>query len=274
MEHNRFILSMDWGSNKTSTGFYTEFNNKRKQKIQSLRKSLTYLQRAGPGSYNLPNLFGGNISDSNLNNNPCYSIGKEDKRTIKVMDRHQRAANLGKFSPGVGRYSPDISKLKNKSPEAKIGREKRFIELKHWLELKKNVPHAYSNHETSELLQSTVGKGFTKEKRFLMQAKKEQETSLYPSPNHYNSNLYNTISSTQYGKLLSRTNSMDAKNSFADKSIEKFNKKQYYKELEKGYYHSISPGPGAYNIGGQLTKSLSYVRNSINTSFTKVSQSN
>ena len=69
---------------------------------------------------------------------------------------------------------------------------------------------------------------------------------------------------------MTRTQSLDAKNSLENKSVEKFNKKQYYKELEKGYYHSISPGPGAYNNGGQLIKSLSHVRNSVNTSFSKV----
>ena len=192
-KHNQFAISMDCISNQSSLGFRTEFNNKRKQKISSLRKSLSYLQRAGPGSYNLPNLFGGVISNSNLNNNPRYSIGKEDKDSIKVMDKHQQTANIGKFSPGVGRYSPDISKLKYKSPDARIGREKRFIELKHWLELKKNVPHAYINHESTDADSVSIGKGFTKERRFLHQAKKEQETSLFPSPSHYDSHLYTVV---------------------------------------------------------------------------------
>lgn len=136
--------------------------------------------------------------------------------------------------------------------------------------MKNKVPHAYNAHNNSCYDLKHNGRAFTKEKRFLIQAQKERNNTITPAPDHYNSHLYNSISSTQYGRFFSRTNSLDARRSKENTTTEKFNKKQYYSELEKGYYHSISPGPGAYNNGTEITKSLSHVRKSFDPKFSKV----
>lgn len=111
------------------------------------------------------------------------------------------------------------------------------------------------------------GRGFTKEKRFVVVALKDKDKQLYPSPSQYNSHVYNTISeSTQYGKFHTRSSSFGPH----DPSRDKYHNRQYYKELERGYTAGASPGPGAYE-GHDKVKSLSHVRKSTDNSFTKVS---
>lgn len=129
---NNLHMSMDEISMATSQGFRTDFQkpNKRRGNMGVYRSMMT-LQRAGPGSYNLPPLIGTLSVDANKINNPRYSIGKADKFAMKVMDKSQLSAAIGQHSPGVGRYSPDVNKFRTSSPSTKIGREKRFIEFKH-----------------------------------------------------------------------------------------------------------------------------------------------
>ena len=88
-------------------------NKSSKRYIDSCKKSSIHSQKAGPGSYNLPSLLGCTIIDSNQNNFPSYSMGKEDKNTIKVIYKCQQTVNYGKHSPGVGKYNDSIS-LNNK----------------------------------------------------------------------------------------------------------------------------------------------------------------
>jgi hypothetical protein len=165
----------------------------------------------------------------------------------------------------VGRYSPDVNKFRKKSPNTKIGREKRFMELKHCHTLKTEVPHAYLKHDTDSIGKKPNGRAFAQEKRFVVVALKDKDKEFYPAPSHYNSHFHNTIASSMFER--GRTgHSLDRNNL----SKEKFNSKQYYKELERGYLNNHSPGPGAYNHH-EKTKSLSYVRKSIDSSFTKVS---
>lgn len=84
----------------------------RKRSQHTSHRYFHHLHNAGPGSYNLPPLIGQLAADSNKINNPRYSIGKAKKMEIKVMDKNLSVANIGKHSPGVGRYSPDPNKQK------------------------------------------------------------------------------------------------------------------------------------------------------------------
>ena len=131
MQRSNFGISD--GMSNASFGMQTDMNFRKKNRRRNIRagyRSLMALNRAGPGSYNLPSLLGGNIMEYGRKNNPRYSIGKADKYSIKSLDKAQRKASTGLDSPGVGRYSPDSEKVRESSPKARIGREKRFIELK------------------------------------------------------------------------------------------------------------------------------------------------
>lgn len=184
---------------------------------------------------------------------------------MKVLDKDQRAALPGEHSPGVGRYSPDANKFRTSSPITKIGREKRFNEFKHSTSLKKEVPHAYLRSDTESVGTKENGRRFTKEKRFAIMALKSRDKLETPAPGHYNSHMYNTLSSTKWEKFQSRTNSVDGSRSVQDK----YHNKQYYKELERGYLQEASPGPGAYDSHNQFG-TLSHVKKSVDNSFTKV----
>ena len=168
-------------------------------------------------------------------------------------------------------YYPDISNIKNNPPHTKIGREKRFLEFKNSFESKNKVPHTYLTHYSSEIDMKTTATGFSKEKRFLVQNQKEKQNALSPSPSQYNSNIYNTISSTLYNKNSSRTGKLNLASSLSCSNKNKFNTHMYYKELERGYYYSISPGPAAYKNSADIIKSLSHTKNSASWSFPKVS---
>lgn len=130
-KNSNLHMSMDGISMATSQGFKTDFQRPLQRRGNTgVYRSLMTLQRAGPGSYNLPPLIGTLSVDANKINNPRYSIGKADKFAMKVMDKSQLSAAVGQHSPGVGRYSPDVNKFRESSPSTKIGREKRFIEFK------------------------------------------------------------------------------------------------------------------------------------------------
>lgn len=250
----------------SSQGFKTDFKGENQRRTASgLYRSLMTLQRAGPGSYNLPPLLGGMALESHKKNGPRYSIGKADKYSMKVLDKQQRQALTGEHSPGVGRYSPDVNKFRTRSPETKIGREKRFIELKHTQTLKKDVPHAYLRQDTESVGAKDIGTKFTQEKRFAIVAMKSRDKLMTPAPGQYNSHEHNTMSKTSLTLFHSRTNSFDARRNLRDK----FNNKQYYKELERGYGNNASPGPGAYDSHNKFG-SLSHVRKSNDNSFSKV----
>jgi len=272
--HNsKFNASMDCITDFSSKAVKTEFKREiKRRKLRHSQTRLLHMHMAGPGSYNLPPLMGQFTFDANKHNNPCYSIGKEDRDTVRVLDKNQADAQKGQHSPGVGRYSPDNERLRNHSPYAKIGREKRFMTLKACDDLKKRVPHAYIDSMKS-LIGDDDNKsiGFTKEKRFLVQHFKLRGKEFMPAPNQYNSHLHNTISSTQSSQFFARSNSFgpNERDRFG-KDADKFNNKQYFKELDRGYLMSISPGPAAYQNNTENLKSLSHVRKSFDNSFTKV----
>jgi hypothetical protein len=60
------------------------------------------------------------------NNHPAYSIGTQNKNKLLILCKAQANALKGANSPGVGKYGPEMLKLKVKAPIATIGREKRF----------------------------------------------------------------------------------------------------------------------------------------------------
>lgn len=228
MQQNRLHMSMDGLSMVSSTGFKTEFNNGKSNKLRNTYKSLLTLQRAGPGSYNLPVLMGGFTHEANKKNNPKYSIGKANKFSMIALDKEQMKMNTGQDSPGVGRYSPDSIKLRQSSPNTKMGREKRFIELKQTKDLKKEIPHSYFRQDSESVGLKQNGRAFTKEKRFLIVSLKNKDKVHNPAPSHYNAHMYNTISSN-FGSFCARNNSSDLRTSLKDK----YHNKQYYKELER-----------------------------------------
>lgn len=107
-------MSMDTATDFSSNVVKTEFRSQ----VKALKKKysggrLWHMHMAGPGSYDLPPLFGSNNHDSSKFNNPRYSMGREDRETIKVLSKEQAAALKGRFAPGVGRYSPDVTKTFN-----------------------------------------------------------------------------------------------------------------------------------------------------------------
>lgn len=83
-------MSMEMSSMANSHGFNSEFNPfyRRRQKGHNYRSLMT-LQRAGPGSYNLPSLIGRFCIDANKPNGPRYSISKADKFSMKALDKDQ-----------------------------------------------------------------------------------------------------------------------------------------------------------------------------------------
>ncbi|CAI2367039.1 unnamed protein product [Moneuplotes crassus] len=245
-------------SSSSSQGFRTHYNTRQgnRSKIPNGYRSLMTLQRAGPGSYNLPPLLGGFIHQNNKRNNPRYSIGKASKYEVQSMTKEQLQRSPGAASPGVGSYSPDHNKFRADSPRATIGRERRFIQLKSTKTLKREVPHAYIKQDKSGL-GSTQGRGFTKEKRFVVVAMKNRDKLSNPAPSHYNHHLHNTISSN-FGNLRNKDRS----------ATKKYHNKPDFKKQKGCYGNESSPGPGAYDNHLQ-TSSLSRMRRSHHNSFTK-----
>ena len=100
---------------------------------------------------------------------------------------------------------------------------------------------------------------------------KMKEQVNMPGPNQYENDKHNTISSTFYGKFLTRNSSYGPSDKKAlTKNSRKFNGKMYYKELERGYSADISPGPAAYNNNVDRFKTLSHVKKSFGIAFSKV----
>jgi hypothetical protein len=198
LQQNRLHMSMDGLTMVSSAGFKTDFSNSKRRNLGNNYKSLLTFQRVGPGSYNLPVLIGEITHETNKKNNPKYSIGKTNKFSMIALDKEQMKMNIGQDSPGVGRYSPDSNKLRKSSPNTKIGREKRFMELKQTKDLMKEIPHSYFKQDSE-----SVG---------LKQ----------------NAHMHNTISST-FGNFYGRNNSSDQRTSFKNK----YHNKQYYRELER-----------------------------------------
>ena len=262
---NKLNSSMGDMNFSSSQGFRTTLGKiQRRRNIGNPYRSLLTLQRAGPGSYNLPSLLGGFIAQTNKKNNPRYSIGKASKFEIKSMNKDQLKRSVGFESPGVGSYSPNHNRTREDSPNTKIGREKRFIQLKHTTTLKRDVPHAYLKKDSEGVGMRRNGRGFTKEKRFVIVSMKNKDKIDYPAPSQYNSHMHNTISSNfgtfSLGHRRSNTNISNQ---------DKYHSKIYFKELERCYNNSGSPGPGAYNNHDKVSR-LSYIRNSHHNSFTKV----
>lgn len=108
------------------------------------------------------------------------------------------------------------------------------------------------------------GRGFTKEKRFMSARMKDKDKIANPAPSHYNSHMFNTISSN-FGTYSLHQRRANTKVSFDNK----YKNKLYFKELERCNINQHSPGPGAYNYQDKVLK-LSYMRNSHHNSFTKV----
>ena len=249
----------------SSKGFRTTYGEKINRRNGGANiKSLFTLNRAGPGSYDLPPLLGGFIVQGNKKNHPRYSIGKAQKFSMKNLNKEQAKRNVGIESPGVGSYSPDHNKVRWESPNAKIGREKRFNQLNSTFSLKKNVPHAYLRQDSEALGKKLNGRGFTKEKRFVVVSLKNKDKLNTPAPSQYNAHMYNTISSN-FGKFKLKDKDNSHNNSLQDK----YHNNIYFKELERCYNNQTSPGPGAYD-SHHKTANLSNVRRSAVNSFTKV----
>jgi len=174
----------------------------------------------------------------------------------------------GSHSPGVGRYNPDTQSCRKSSPNAKIGREKRFLELKTCHTLKKEVPHAYLEKDSNQVGSKLNGRGFTKEKRFVVVSLKDRDKAFYPSPSEYNPRFHRTVSSHMFSKSQTLRHSVDLN--------KKRNPLDDSKSLKEGANHKselilkvATPGPGTYN-SHEKTKTLSHVRRCRDNSFTKV----
>ncbi|CAI2368371.1 unnamed protein product [Moneuplotes crassus] len=259
------VSSIGKMSATSSQGFRSNYNTRqnKRRNLPDGNRSLMTLQRAGPGSYDLPPLLGGFILQNNKRNNPRYTIGKASKYEIQSMTKEQLIRNPGAESPGVGSYSPDHAKVRCDSPRAKIGRERRFIQLKSTNTLKKKVPHAYLSQDMQGLGYRKNGRGFTKEKRFILVAMKSRDSKMNPAPSHYNHHLHNTISST-FGNYKDNNRNATTKISQEDK----YHNRTYFKELERCYGNDTSPGPAAYD-SHKVTTSLSNMRRAHHNSFTK-----
>lgn len=111
-----FNTSMDDGTEISSKAIKSEFRRQiRGLKRRYSKQGSFHLHMAGPGSYDLPPLIGSQHMVSGKNNNPRYSIGKEDRSTLKVMNKQQAASLKGRFSPGVGKY--DVETVSNFSAD-------------------------------------------------------------------------------------------------------------------------------------------------------------
>ena len=137
--HNRSVSEI------TDENSLVNFNitKKTKSKFNSLNKSITRYsarkkvmdksnsayfasEKTGPGAYNLPALLGSISMEANKRNFPAYSIGTQNKQKILILWKSQAEAFKGQSSPGVCKYEGNFLTLKWKSPNATIGRERRF----------------------------------------------------------------------------------------------------------------------------------------------------
>ncbi|CAI2367568.1 unnamed protein product [Moneuplotes crassus] len=215
---------------------------------------------AGPGSYNLPSLLGNISMEATKKNDPVYSIGTQSKKKLLILCKDQAMAVKGSSSPGVGTYSGDLITLKGKSPNATIGRERRFlanIDRKN-----NNSAHCYDSLDRESIkANGNKTNGFSKELRFLADDKALKEKQLMPSCQTYNHSFYGTIQERSQ-KIVPHS-----RNDSFKQSLDKFSVKTYFKELEKGYCSKEGPGPAAYCTN--LCNTLSKFQKSVDGSFPK-----
>lgn len=226
------------------------------------RSEYFHSERAGPGAYNLPQLLGGFTMSADKKNSPAYSIGTQRKDQLLILSRNQAEALKGQSSPGVCKYDSELLTLKSKAPKAIIGREKRFMIEKVREKLNKSIPHFYDSIDRNSIKeQGNRTNGFSKFPRFHLQNVKSEETKNTPSSHSYYADMYNTI-----GEKMRKIEPYSRNHAYS-KSIDRFEVKNYYKELEKGYISNEGPGPAAYST--ENTNHLSRFRMSFNGSFTR-----
>ncbi|CAI2367720.1 unnamed protein product [Moneuplotes crassus] len=270
LKHNRSVTEMNQSSN---IRLYRKTNSRFSSLHQSINE--TYSNRnfkksgsgvfahpsAGPGSYNLPGLLGSISMDANKKNHPAYSIGTQSKKKLLILCKDQAHAVKGQSSPGVGKYSGDINKIKERSPNATIGREHRFLSDKDRSKLNNSV-HCYDSPDRDSIkINGNKTNGFTKETRFLEMNRSLNEKKNMPSSQSYNH--------SHYGSIKERSEKIvpHSRNENTNQSLDKFAIKTYFKELERGYCNKEGPGPAAYSTGARNT--LSNFRKSFDGSFTK-----
>ena len=126
-----------------------------------------------------------------------------------------------------------------------------------------SIPHFYDTIDRMSVKESgNKTNGFPKFPRFKERDMKLKESNNMPSSQSYNGFIYNSIE----GKAKDiEPYSRNIHSYF--KSIDKFEFKTYFKELERGYVNKDTPGPAAYSTENQA--SLSKFRMSLNGSFSK-----
>lgn len=81
-----------------------------------------WVNLSGPGSYDLPNAFE-NSSKYIYNTNPSYSMGIKYQYHKLYLSKEHIKLNLGKDSPGVGKYNNCVSSINHKGTI--IGKKER-----------------------------------------------------------------------------------------------------------------------------------------------------
>ena len=74
--------------------------------------TVRFIDKTGPGDYELPPVMAMNIVESHRKNPPRFSIGKSKKFNTSGMDLMLRAYLPSAHSPCSTRYAPDKNQLK------------------------------------------------------------------------------------------------------------------------------------------------------------------
>lgn len=231
--------------------------------MRNNKSEFFFSHKAGPGAYNLPQLVGKFSMVADKKNQPAYSIGKQSKEKILILCKSQAEVSKGNSSPGVWKYDPEVLKLKPKPQIAMIGREKRFLHNKDKEFIIMSIPHFYDDIDRNGIKNSANKTNwFPKFSRFKERDIKLNESKNLPSSQSYNDCLYNTI-----GNKINKNENFSRNNHAYSRSIDRFEFKNYYKELERGYVNKNTPGPAAYST--QNMSYLSNFRKSFNSSFSK-----
>ena len=101
----------------------------------------TYMNQAGAGDYDLPNLTGNEIFHSMRRNCPTYSF--QSRTRLSWFPQH-KVEFLGRSSPPVTKYRPTNDNNRFKNLKYSVGKKERFSIPTSINLLNEKIPHYYS----------------------------------------------------------------------------------------------------------------------------------